>query len=63
MVGRVVGLGAIRAPRLTYSRCRFKNLGAFAPFKGEPCILSGLAEIYIYKPGKSDVAHAVNSST
>ena len=39
MVGRVGSLGAIQAPRLTYSRCRFKYLGAFAPIasvKGEP---------------------------
>ena len=28
LIPRVGSLGAIRAPRLTYSRCRFENLGA-----------------------------------
>ena len=36
MVGREGSLGAILALRLTYSRCRSKNLGAFGPVKGEP---------------------------
>ena len=40
MVGSEGSLGAIWEPRLTYPRCRFKNLGTFAPIapaKGEPC--------------------------
>ena len=35
LIPRVGSLGAIRAPGLTNSRCRFENLGAFAPAKGE----------------------------
>ena len=33
-------VGRVGSPlRLTYSRCRFKNLGAFAPVKGESCLV------------------------
>ena len=38
MVGKVGALGAIRAPRLTYSRCKLKNLGPSAPIKVEHCL-------------------------
>ena len=46
MVGSEGSLGAIWAPRLTYFRCKSKNLGAFVPVKGEPCELAVDNQIY-----------------
>ena len=50
MVGSEGSLGAFGAPRLTYSRCRFK--GACAPIKGEPCLYNKkIEQIAVHKNG------------